>query len=635
MWVYSADHAQVFGPYQGAAPAIAASSGAIPCSATLWWWNISQAQPVDFPPFSIGKVAQLLPVDQVFAAGSCELDVACYPAWSGQASGTGMYLFQQGSYMYACSGGLINNSKMDSKPYFLTANHCISSAATASTVEVFWLFQSASCNGAVPALSSVPRTLGATYLASAAIPNGDYSLLQLSSLPNINLVFYGWNASATALPVGTAVTGIHHPQADYTRIVFGVRNADAAAQVGTDLAPASMFYQIQATSGRIEPGSSGSPLFTQDKLLVGALTYGPGGDACSTSPFTAGYGRFSVAYPALSSYLSPPTGSTSAVTVTAAPTSIKAPWTIGGAAPATQTIQVTTSSSTAVSLTLKANQPWITLSASTLSVTAAKPGSFVVTLGVQTFNSASTNTGSITITGSGISQTLAVEVDVTAPASAVKGGPVSVIPLVFDGAGVSTSLILLNPYASATNASVSFALGSGAALPMPFAGAAAAAWQNVTIPAFGAATVTTAGTSSPQKLGLAVVQSSDATKRVQPVAQVGQDLIPPSVIAALPLAMQFDATGTYTTSLYLYNPGNTALSASFTVYDSGGAVIGSGAVSLAPQQQSYILTSKSATVVGGKKGTIYVTGTGAVLAMGIRTGSDGRMEALIPEVVTH
>jgi hypothetical protein len=36
-------------------------------------------------------------------------------------------------------------------------------------------------------------------------------------------------------------------------------------QVGTDTAPAGMFYQIQATAGVIEPGSSGSPLFTPDE----------------------------------------------------------------------------------------------------------------------------------------------------------------------------------------------------------------------------------------------------------------------------------------------------------------------------------------------------------------------------------
>ena len=305
VWVYSPDRSQLFGPYTGNGPE---ESGE-------FWSNVVFADTVvveyqpEVPgtavPFSVSRVAHLVTSAEPMAAGSCELDVSCYADWSATASGVGMYIFQKSGGTYACSGALINNTKKDSKPYFLTANHCVSDAATAKTVQVFWKYQTATCNGTVPSLSSLPTSLGATYLVSAPIASGDYSLMLLSQLPNTNLTFYGWNSASTALPVGTSAVGVHHPQAEYTRISFGVRDPDMAAQVGTELAPAANYYQIRETSGRIEPGSSGSPLFLADKTIVGTLTYGPGGNACTTSPFSAGYGRFSVAYPAMSSYLSP------------------------------------------------------------------------------------------------------------------------------------------------------------------------------------------------------------------------------------------------------------------------------------------------------------------------------------------
>ena len=334
--MYSEDHSQVFGPYTG--------SG-IDETGDFWSHTVFADTVVveyladrqgETVPFSITRIAHLMASEQTMAAGTCELDVTCYSPWGGIASGVGMYIFETGGASYQCSGALVNNGNHDSKPYFLTANHCISTAAMAKTVEVFWKYQTSTCNGTGPGLSGVPTTLGATYLAGAPIPSGDFSLILLSQLPNSNLTFYGWNAGSTALPMGGLVAGMHHPQGDYTRIVFGSRNPDAAAQIGTSLAPASVFYQIQATSGRIEPGSSGSPLFTADESIVGTLTYGPSGDACSTSPFTAGYARFSVAYPSLSQYLSP----TPVVAVTPVPASLSASWTIGSPAPAAQTVQV-------------------------------------------------------------------------------------------------------------------------------------------------------------------------------------------------------------------------------------------------------------------------------------------------------
>jgi len=735
VWVYSEDRNQVFGPYTG--------SG-IDESGDFWSHTVFADtvvieyladQRAETVPFSVTKVAHLMTSEQTMSAGGCELDVTCYSPWGGIASGVGMYIFESAGASYQCSGSLVNNTNHDSKPYFLTANHCISTQAMAQTVEVFWKYQTATCNGTPPSLSGLPTTLGATYLASAPIPNGDFSLILLSQLPNSSLTFYGWNASATALAIGGSVVGMHHPQGDYTRIVFGSRTADAAVQVGTVIAPASMFYQIQATAGVIEPGSSGSPLFTPDESIVGTLTYGPSGNACSISPFTAGYGRFAVAYPSLSQYLSP--AATPAVAVTPAPASLSASWTIGTAAPAAQTVQVTTTSAAAVALTAKASQTWIGLSAASLSVSQSKSASLSVTLSTASFSAAGTYTGSITLTGTGVSVSVPVQVNVTAAAATVTpaslsatwtigttapaaqtvqvsttsaaavaltvkasqtwigssatslsvsqsksaslsitlstasfstagtytgsitvtgtgvslsipvqvsvnaaptvvtGGQSTLIPLIEDGSGVATSFTLLNPYASPTVASLSFFSAAGAPISIATGTAAATSWQNLTIPAYGAVTIATTGGSSPQKQGFAMVETGDATKRVPAMAQVGLDLVSPSLALTPPFVVPFDATSTATTTLYIYNPASTgSATLALTIYSSAGTTLGTGQIVIPALQQGTVTMSKSMAVFGGQKGTLSVTGSAPVWSMGVRVDSGGRID-MVPPAVNH
>ncbi|HEV3197502.1 MAG TPA: trypsin-like peptidase domain-containing protein, partial [Bryobacteraceae bacterium] len=418
VWLYSEDHSQVFGPYTGAGPD---GSGQF-WSNTVFADNVVVEYLPDQPrtdtPFQVSKLLHVLAAEQAMAAGSCELDVSCYPDWSAVASGVGLYFFQKGGGGYACTGALVNNTNKDGKPYFLTANHCVADAATARTVDVFWNYQASSCNGKAPSLSGLPQTLGATWLASASMANGDYSLIQLSPLPNINLTFYGWNGSATALQVGDPATGVHHPQVDFKRIAFGIRDPDMNAQVGSEYAPAALYYQVRETAGRIEPGSSGSPLFTAAKVVVGTLTYGPPGDACSISPFSAGYGRFSAALPALSPYLSPAPGSVGggtplpAAPVSLAPSSLRTTWTMGSPPPVAQNVQITTASSSTVSLSIKANQAWILPSATAMNLTQTKPATLAISVNVQALTAAGAYLGSVSVTGTGINQSIPVEVDV-------------------------------------------------------------------------------------------------------------------------------------------------------------------------------------------------------------------------------
>src|SRR5262249_43893914 len=170
--------------------------------------------------FSIKELAHIyvLPVPGAnLKEGACEIDVSCYPPWAEQASGVARMSFVDQGGVYLCSGCLLA-SDSGGNNYFLTAHHCITSAGAASTVELYWFFQTASWNGTRPALANVPHTSGgADLLATSA--NSDFSFMRLKQAPPGNAARLAWS---TATPAnGGAVTGIHHPTGAYKRISFG------------------------------------------------------------------------------------------------------------------------------------------------------------------------------------------------------------------------------------------------------------------------------------------------------------------------------------------------------------------------------------------------------------------------------
>src|SRR5262249_17510969 len=80
---------------------------------------------------------------------------------------------------FVCTGTLLNDSAQDFTPYFLTANHCVSTPTIAQTVEVYWFYQTTDCNSGVLRSDWVHQTGGANLLATES--SNDFSLLQLAN----------------------------------------------------------------------------------------------------------------------------------------------------------------------------------------------------------------------------------------------------------------------------------------------------------------------------------------------------------------------------------------------------------------------------------------------------------------------
>lgn len=237
-------------------------------------------------------------------AGACNNDVTCFPEWANAALGVGGTgsINQVGSIW--CTGSLLaDTNPATAHPYFVTANHCVGSSSQANTVEVYWLFQTAACDGAPPDPAEVPRTLGgADLLVTSSFSSGtDFTLLLLRENPPEGLVYLGFDSAPQAL--GTPVTCIHHPRGTHKRISFGdLVDSGSPSGGGTPLANPARYHEALWNNGTTEPGSSGSPLLVgASQLFIGQLWGGRASCAFPDEPDY--YGRFDVSFPLAADWL--------------------------------------------------------------------------------------------------------------------------------------------------------------------------------------------------------------------------------------------------------------------------------------------------------------------------------------------
>jgi hypothetical protein len=241
----------------------------------------------------------------------CHLDVACFPEYRTVATGVARIVFAEKGGVYACSGALVNTKSGNGTPLFLTASHCIDNEDAARSVQANFFYESESCGGGLRKMENV---LGANYLVSETFSRGDYSLIRLLGLPTSPVYFFG--LSTEEPPVGTRLTGIHHPEGSYKRISFGPRTPDESVTVADDggvyVSPADRYFQVDQREGRTEGGSSGSPLLNANKQIIGILSSGPVFAAleaedevllCLADQVIDQYGRVSKAWPGLETFI--------------------------------------------------------------------------------------------------------------------------------------------------------------------------------------------------------------------------------------------------------------------------------------------------------------------------------------------
>ena len=197
---------------------------------------------------------------------------------------------------FLCTGTLLNDTvDSTSIPYFLTANHCISTQSVASTLVTYWDFEKSSCNGANPT-SVTQLTGGADLLRTYS--ETDSTLLRLrSSPPGDNRFYAGWNATTLTHP--TNIISVHHPRGDLKKWSSGSTSSHSSRIIGS---VSRRIIIVRWSQGTTEGGSSGSGLFDSMGRLRGSLSGGPA--ACGESD-TDYYGRFDQFYPEVRRWLNP------------------------------------------------------------------------------------------------------------------------------------------------------------------------------------------------------------------------------------------------------------------------------------------------------------------------------------------
>jgi lysyl endopeptidase len=225
------------------------------------------------------------------STGGCNVDVVCAEAnpWRDQVrSVAAVYI---GGVAY-CSGALINNTARDDRPFFLTASHCDIDAANAPSVVTYWNYENSTCRPlsqvtVAPGDGRKDQFLTGSIFRAAYAPS-DFTLLELDDeIPAEYGVFYaGWDRRDIA---PASAVAIHHPSVEEKRI--SIENGQTSVTTYlSDTSPGNGTHLRIADwdTGTTEGGSSGSPLFSPDGLVVGQLH---GGYAACSNDSPDWYGR--------------------------------------------------------------------------------------------------------------------------------------------------------------------------------------------------------------------------------------------------------------------------------------------------------------------------------------------------------
>jgi V8-like Glu-specific endopeptidase len=222
---------------------------------------------------------------QTDRSGACNIDVVCPQGdgWRNEIPAIGV--ISTGGSLF-CTGFMVNNTAWDSKPYFMTANHCGINGGNAASLVVYWNFQSPTCGQHGGGSLSQFQT-GSFFRASYS--TSDFTLVELDEFPNPawNISYAGWDHSDAN---STSSVCIHHPNCDEKSISFDYQPSAITSYLGGTSPGDGTHLKVDWDLGVTEPGSSGSPLFDQNHHVIGQLHGGY--SACGSSDMRDWYGRF-------------------------------------------------------------------------------------------------------------------------------------------------------------------------------------------------------------------------------------------------------------------------------------------------------------------------------------------------------
>jgi len=237
------------------------------------------------------------------SSGSCEVNVNCEEGadWQNQKQGVVKILTKVGTKFFYCTGSLMNNTSQDFSNLLLSAAHCSNDFFGGHATDedyskwVFYFnYESVGCSNTGSQEYSV---IGAEKLAIADNPSdvgSDFLLLRfLQDIPpKYNPYYCGWDAGVGNSTHGV---GIHHPDGDIKKISTYTSSLGSGSW-GSALNTHWIVNWVATENGHgvTEGGSSGSALFDDEGLVIGALTGGE--SSCANPSATDLYGKVSYSW---------------------------------------------------------------------------------------------------------------------------------------------------------------------------------------------------------------------------------------------------------------------------------------------------------------------------------------------------
>lgn len=220
--------------------------------------------------------------------------------------GDGVIIYVVGG-VALCTGALINHPEAGERPWMMTATHCPEAAAPIATANVAEeqgrngvarLGAQAACGADIngqPTVQSEPIQLRKSIYA-------DYGDVDLVSTPYTNdiwvvemekypayprpIFLYGYTFDTPE--IGDPVLNIHHgtgrPQQWSLGVVTQILRSHDPLSDGITLGTRTRsLLEVDYIEGCLDGGSSGSPMFTPDGLILGPLSRGSG-ENCASNP---------------------------------------------------------------------------------------------------------------------------------------------------------------------------------------------------------------------------------------------------------------------------------------------------------------------------------------------------------------
>lgn len=216
----------------------------------------------------------------------CNININCPigAPWVDHKRSVAKMVFSDQGGSWLCTGSMINNTANDRKRYFLTAEHCTSD--NYSTMILFFNYENPTCIGAggPTNMTVVGTTVRAANYAL------DVRLLEVNSpIPGSYNVFYnGWDRSGVT-PTNEAA--IHHPGGDNKKISIDNNPAVSSSAFGGRLP--NGFWRVTWDEGMTEGGSSGCPIYDQNKRVIGQNLGGTESNCTNPQAVLKYFGKFS------------------------------------------------------------------------------------------------------------------------------------------------------------------------------------------------------------------------------------------------------------------------------------------------------------------------------------------------------